>query len=475
MKITPVILSGGSGTRLWPVSRQSNPKQFSDFFGEKSLFQKTVLRFKNNPDFENPIIVCNEEHRFIVASQLQEIAVIPQKIILEPLARNTASAIAVASHAVSKSSSKIILVLPSDHLILDEKNFIQQIILAKKFAQENYLITFGITPKYAETGYGYIEKSQAIDEEKTIFKVEKFIEKPNQETAEKLITQNNFYWNSGIFLFEAENYLQNLEKFAKNIFTHSKSAFDLARQDLDFTRLDADEFAKCPNISIDYAVMEKAQNIAIMPLQIDWKDVGSWNAIDNLSRKDENQNSFNGNVISLKTKNCYVNSSQQLVATIGVENLIIVNTKDAILIANKNNSQEVKELFENLKKNNSKYCDENPKTLRPWGSFEVIDFGKNFKVKKIIVKPFCALSLQKHQRRSEHWVVVRGRASVTCEDREFILNENESTFIPLGKKHRLENKYAENLEIIEIQTGDYLGEDDIYRFNDKYGRDNGNF
>jgi mannose-1-phosphate guanylyltransferase/mannose-6-phosphate isomerase len=473
--ITPVILSGGSGTRLWPISRRSNPKQFSDFFGEKSLFQKTILRFKDNPNFENPIIICNEEHRFIVASQLQEIAVIPQQIILEPFARNTASAVAVASYAVAKSSSKIILILPSDHLILDEENFIEQIILAKKFSQENYLITFGITPKYAETGYGYIEKSSAIDEAKTIFKVAKFIEKPDQEKARELISQDNFYWNSGIFLFDSQNYLQNLEKFEKNIFIHSKNAFDLAKKDLDFTRLDRDEFVKCPNISIDYAVMEKAKNIAIMPLKIDWKDVGSWNSINNLNPQDENQNSLNGNIISLKTKNCYINSSQQLVATIGVENLIIVTTKDAILIANKNNSQEIKELFENIKRFNSKYCDENPTTLRPWGSFEVIDLGKNFKVKKIIVNPFCALSLQKHEHRSEHWVVVKGRANVTCEDREFILNENESTFIPLGKKHRLENKDKNLLEIIEIQTGNYLGEDDIFRFNDKYGRGNGAF
>jgi len=475
MKITPVILSGGSGTRLWPISRKSNPKQFSNFFGEKSLFQKTILRFKNNQNFENPIIVCNEEHRFIVASQLQEIEVIPQKIILEPCARNTASAIAVASYAVAESSAKIILILPSDHLILEENNFIEQIILAKKFAQENYLITFGITPKYAETGYGYIEKSEAIDEAKTIFKVAKFIEKPNQENAQKFISQNNFYWNSGIFLFDSQNYLQNLEIFEKNILIHAKNAYNLAKQDLDFTRLDADEFAKCPNISIDYAIMEKAKNIAIMPLKIDWKDVGSWSAINDLSEQDENQNSFNGEVVALKTKNCYINSSQQLVATIGIENLIIVTTKDAILIANKNNSQDIKELYENLKKSNSKYCDENPITLRPWGSFEIIDLGENFKVKKIIVKPFCSLSLQKHQQRSEHWVVVRGRAYVTYEDREFILNENESTYMSLGKKHRLENKDSESLEIIEIQTGNYLGEDDIVRFNDKYGRDNGSF
>ncbi len=473
--ITPVILSGGSGTRLWPISRQSNPKQFSNFFGEKSLFQKTILRFKNNKNFVNPIIVCNNEHRFIVASQLQEIGVIPQKIILEPFARNTASAIASASHFLEKSSSQIILALPSDHLILDEKNFIDQIISAKKMAQENYLITFGITPNYAETGYGYIEKSEALNAEKTIFKVAKFIEKPDKSKAEEFITQKNFYWNSGIFLFESKNYLQNLEKFEKNIFIHSKNAVDLAKQDLDFTRLDANEFAKCSNISIDYAVMEKAQNIAIMPLNINWKDVGSWNAIDNLSLQDANKNSFHGEVVALKTNNCYIHSSQQLVATIGIENLIIVTTKDAILIANKNNSQEVKELFEKLKKNNSKYCDENPTTLRPWGSFEIIDFGKNFKVKKIIVKPFCALSLQKHQHRSEHWVVVKGTARVTCEDREFILNENESTFIPLGKKHRLENKNNDFLEIIEIQTGDYLGEDDIFRFNDNYGRNNDNF
>lgn len=473
--ITPVILSGGSGTRLWPISRQSNPKQFSNFFGEKSLFQKTILRFKNNENFANPIIICNNDHRFIVTSQLQEIDVIPQKIILEPFARNTASGIATASHLLAKSSSQIILALPSDHLILDEKNFIEQIILAKKMAQQNYLITFGITPSYAETGYGYIEKSEALNAEKTIFKVAKFIEKPDKSKAEELISQNNFYWNSGIFLFESKNYLQNLEKFEKNIFIHSKNAVDLAKQDLDFTRLDANEFAKCSNISIDYAVMEKAQNIAVMPLNIGWKDVGSWNAIDNLSSQDDMKNSFHGEVVALKTKNCYIHSSQQLVATIGIENLIIVTTKDAILIANKNNSQDVKELFEKLKKINSKYCDENPITLRPWGSFAIIDFGKNFKVKKIIVKPFCSLSLQKHQHRSEHWVVVKGTAHVICEDREFILNENESTFIPLGKKHRLENKNNDFLEIIEIQTGNYLGEDDIFRFNDNYGRNNDNF
>jgi len=475
MKITPVILSGGSGTRLWPISRQSNPKQFSNFFGEKSLFQKTILRFKNNENFANPIIICNNEHRFIVASQLQEIAVIPQKIILEPFARNTASAIAIASHAVEKSSSQIILVLPSDHLILEEKFFIEQIILAKKFAQKNYLITFGIKPSNAETGYGYIEKSEAIDAENTIFNVANFIEKPDKKRAEEFIAQNNFYWNSGIFLFEVKNYLQNLEKFEKNIFIHSKNSYDLSKQDLDFTRLDAEEFAKCSDISIDYAVMEKASNIAIMPLNVGWKDVGSWDSIDNLSQQDCNQNSFNGKVVALKTKNCYINSPQQLVATIGIENLIIVSTKDAILIANKNNSQDVKELFENLKKNNSQYCYESPISLRPWGSFEIVDLGKNFKVKKIMVKPFCALSLQKHQHRSEHWVVIKGTANVVCEDHEFILNENESTFIPLGKKHRLENKNNHLLEIIEIQTGNYLGEDDIFRFNDNYGRNDSNF
>jgi mannose-1-phosphate guanylyltransferase/mannose-6-phosphate isomerase len=472
MKITPIILSGGSGTRLWPVSRSLNPKQFLDFFGENSLFQKAALRVNNSEDFFNPVIVCNNEHRFTAAEELQKIKVLAKSIILEPVGRNTAPAIAIAALDVvaEKPLDDLILVMPSDHIILDEKSFVQNVKNAAKAACEGYLVTFGIVPDKAETGYGYIKKSSNIEDFSEIFAVKKFVEKPDLETAKAFLESREYLWNSGIFLFKASIYLEELKKLQNEIFKQCQKSYEKAERDLDFIRLPEEDFAKCQNISIDYAVMEKAQKVVVVPLCVGWSDVGSWQAIAEISKKDENENSLIGDVATIRTKGCYINSRGGLVATIGVENLIIIALKDATLVANKNDSQSVKEMFEMLKKQNREECSSHTKVLRPWGSFETIDISDRFKVKKIIVKPKAALSLQMHNHRAEHWVVVKGKASVTCGDKEFVMKEDESTYISIGQKHRLENKEDTDLEIIEVQTGGYLGEDDIVRFSDIYGR-----
>ncbi len=473
MKITPVILSGGSGTRLWPVSRSLNPKQFLDFFGEHSLFQRAVLRVKDSQDFHDPIIVCNNEHRFTVAEELQKIQVSAKSIILESVGRNTAPAIAIAALDVIASNAKsddLILVMPSDHIIRDENKFIAQVKQAAEAAFDNYLITFGVVPDKAETGYGYIEKNAGLEKFKEIFDVKKFIEKPDAATAEKFVKSGKYLWNSGIFMFRASHYLEVLQQLENEIFLLCCNSYNKAVRDLDFIRLFAEDFEKCPNISVDYAVMEKAEKVAVMPIDVGWSDVGSWQAIADISPQDENKNSLIGDTIALKTKNCYINSRNVLVATIGVENLIVIALKDTVLIANKNNSQDVKELFEILKKQKRDECHVHTKVLRPWGSFETIDASDRFKVKRISVKSKASLSLQMHNHRAEHWVVVKGTAHVTCGNKEFVMTEDESTYIPVGKKHRLENKGQIPLEIIEVQTGGYLGEDDIIRFSDIYGR-----
>lgn len=471
MKITPVILSGGSGTRLWPVSRSLNPKQFLDFFGENSLFQQAALRV-NSDSFKNPIIICNNEHRFTAAEELQKINIEPKSIILEPAGRNTAPAIAIAALDVIATNAKddIILVMPSDHIIHDEKQFISQVKKAAKATKDEFLITFGIVPNKAETGYGYIKKSAELKDFEGIFNVEKFVEKPNKETAEDFVRSGHYLWNSGIFMFRASTYLEALQKYQNDIFIHCCNAYNKAVKDLDFIRLFAEEFEKCPNVSIDYAVMEKADKVAVMPIDVGWSDVGSWQAIAEIAPVDENKNSLIGDVAALRTKNCYVNSRNGLVATIGVENLIVVSLKDVVLVINKNNAQDVKEMYEILKKHKRDECNSHTKVLRPWGSFETIDLSDRFKVKRITVKPKSSLSLQMHNHRAEHWVVVKGTAHVTCGAKEFVMTEDESTYIPVGKKHRLENKGQIPLELIEVQTGGYLGEDDIIRFSDIYGR-----
>lgn len=471
MKITPVILSGGSGTRLWPVSRELNPKQFLDFFGDYSLFQKTALRV-GGKGFEKPIIVCNNEHRFTAAEELQKIKIEPRSIILEPCARNTAPAIAIAALGMVNSDKEndVILVMPSDHIINDEKSFIDHVKNSFSAADAGYLITFGIAPNKAETGYGYIKKSTSIKDFSGVFAVEKFVEKPDFQTAEKFVADGNYFWNSGIFMFKASAYLEALQKYHNDIFVACVNAYNNARLDLDFTRLELVDFEICANISIDYAVMERSTKVALVPISVGWSDVGSWQAVAELSKVDENKNSLVGDSFALKSKNCYINSRHGLVAAIGVQDLVIVTLKDVTLVLNKNNAQDVKKMFELLKEKKRQECVFGTRVSRPWGSFEVIDDSDRFKVKRITVKPGASLSLQMHHHRSEHWIVVRGTAHVTCGQNEFILTEDKSTYIPIGAKHRLENKGIIPLELIEVQTGEYLGEDDIVRFSDIYGR-----
>lgn len=472
MKITPVILSGGSGTRLWPVSRSLNPKQFLDFFGENSLFQKAALRVKNSNDFFEPIVICNNEHRFTVAEELQKINLIAKSIILEPASRNTAPAIAIAAFdaIATNAANDLILVMPSDHIIQNEKGFVENVKKAAKAARDGYLVTFGIVPDKAENGYGYIKKNAPLECFEEVFSVEKFVEKPDSATAEKFLESGEYLWNSGIFLFKAATYLEVLKNLQNGIFVDCQAAYKNATRDLDFIRLGSADFEKCSSISIDYAVMEKAERIAVAPLSVGWSDVGSWQAIAEIANKDASGNSLFGDVSTLHTKDCYINSRSGLIATIGVENLIVISLKDVVLIANKNDSQSVKEMFGLLKKQNRDECHSHTKVLRPWGSFETIDLSDRFKVKKIIVKPNASLSLQLHHQRAEHWVVVKGKAHVTCGEKEFVLNEDQSTYIPMGQKHRLENRGTSALELIEVQTGNYLGEDDIVRFSDIYGR-----
>lgn len=473
MKITPVILSGGSGTRLWPVSRELSPKQFSDFFGEKSLFEKTILRTKDENIFHNPVIICNNDHRFNVSESLKNIKIAPKSIILEPIARNTAPAIAIAAIDIvtnNKKNDDIMLVMPSDHIIEDEKEFLKQVEIAAKAAQGEQLVTFGIVPSSPETGYGYIKKSTKIKDLKDTFLVDKFVEKPDLKTAKEFIKDKNYFWNSGIFVFKASTYLEELQKHNNPIFLNCCNSYNNSEKDLEFTRLSKEYFEKCPNISIDYCIMEKTTKAAIVPLDANWSDVGSWDSIHKISTKDENNNSLIGDVKTLDTKNCYINSEDKLVTTIGVKDLIIIALKDSILVANKNNSQDVKTLFNLLKKEKREECHSHSKTHRPWGSFETIHLTGRAKVKKITVNPESSLSLQMHNHRAEHWIVIKGTAYVTCDTKEFILTEDQSTYIPIGKRHRLENKGKIPLEVIEVQTGSYLGEDDIIRFSDIYGR-----
>lgn len=474
MKIIPLILSGGSGTRLWPLSRALNPKQFLNFFGRHSLFQDSALRVKNRDIFSDPLVICNNEHRFIAAENLQNVGLKAQSILLEPVGRNTAPAIAVAAFDIIKNhdANAVMLVMPSDHIVKNEEAFLRAIENAMMLAKQNFLVTFGITPNCAHTGYGYIKQGKIIDGSSG-FLVEKFVEKPDQKTAQNFLKQGGYSWNGGIFMFKAAIYLAELKKAQPEIYEVCEAAYNKAAKDLDFIRLDEESFTKSPNISIDYALMEKLASenkIAVQPLNADWDDVGNWEAIAKNSETDDHNNSFLGDVLALDNKNCYINSQYGMVAAVGLQDVIVVNLKDVVLVANKTHAQEVKKIYEALKEQGREICNSHAKVLRPWGSFETLDEESGFKVKRIIVKSGASLSLQMHHKRAEHWIVVKGDAYVTCEDKEFVVHQGESTFIPLGKKHRLENKGLEPLEIIEVQTGSYLGEDDIVRFSDKYGR-----
>ena len=466
--IIPVILSGGSGTRLWPLSRKLHPKQFIELMGKTTLFQEAVLRLPES--IESPLIICNEEHRFLAAEQLREINKEPKNIILEPVGRNTAPAIALAAlKSIKESEDAILLVLSADHLIQDMDKFHQAIALATKQAEQNKLVTFGIVPNKIETGYGYIKAN--ISKNKNYYDIDEFVEKPDYKTAKKYVDSGGYFWNSGMFMFKASVYLSELEKYEPEILSACQKSCQTEFYDLDFIRLNEQEFLKCPSQSIDYAVMEKTKNASMVVLDANWNDVGSWTALWDSQVKDNDDNLVVGDVILDKVSDTYVHStSNRLVSVIGLSNLIVVDTQDAVLVTNKEHAQDVKNIVEKIKKSGRLESDQHRKIFRPWGYYDSIDRGEGFQVKRILVNPGQKLSLQKHNHRSEHWVVVKGKAQVTCGEKTFQLIENQSTYISLGKVHRLENIEDTPLEIIEIQTGSYLGEDDIIRIDDDYER-----
>ncbi|MDC1418065.1 mannose-1-phosphate guanylyltransferase/mannose-6-phosphate isomerase [Candidatus Thioglobus sp.] len=465
--IVPVILSGGSGTRLWPLSRKLYPKQFLALINETSLFQDTITRLPEG--VSDPIIICNEDHRFIVAEQLRQIKSRSKGIILEPIGKNTAPAIAIAAMSIlNEKEDSILLVLSADHLIKDMQKFQDSLQIANRIADEGKMVTLGIEPHKPEIGYGYIEVDNS--KKNKYYNIISFREKPNLVDAKKYLDSGNHYWNSGIFIFKASSYLEELEKYEPEIFNICKQSYKKATKDLDFIRLDNEEFQKCENKSIDYAVMEKTKNGMVVPFNGTWSDIGSWDALWDSKTKDINNNVSEGDVITTKVKNSYIFSTNRLVTVNDVSDLVIIDTQDALLVSSKKNSQEIKNIVQKLNDDDRNESKSHRKVYRPWGYFDSIDLGKNFQVKRILVNPGAKLSLQKHKKRAEHWVIVKGIALITCGDKVFKLKENESTYIPKGETHRLENHEKIPLEIIEIQTGNYLGEDDIIRLDDDYKR-----
>lgn len=464
MKICAVIMAGGSGTRLWPLSRAAHPKQFLSLSGEKTMLQETVQRFEGL-SISSSITICNEEHRFFVAEQLREIDSLGT-IILEPTGKNTAPAIALAA-LQSLKEDPLLLVLSADHVIQDNTKFKKVVSSAIPLAESGKLVTFGITPQEAHTSYGYIKKGDAHG---AGFLVKKFTEKPSSDIAKKYVDSKNYFWNSGIFLFKASTYLNELKKFCPDIYDACKASFKRTETDLDFIRIDKDEFIKCPNDSIDYAVMEKTKDAVVVPMDAGWCDIGSWSSLWDISNKDKNGNATYGDVILHNTNNSYIRSDKRLITAIGINNLIIVDTNDALMVSNKNSSQDIKIISEKLKADNRSEWELQREVHRPWGKFDSVDSGEGYQVKRISVNPGAKLSLQLHHHRSEHWVVVSGRAKVINGKKTFFLNKNESTYIPVGAIHSLENPGKNILELIEVQSGSYLGEDDIVRFEDKYGR-----
>ena len=472
-KILPIILSGGSGTRLWPLSRESFPKQYISLTQNTlySQFQSTLKRINKLENKDDPLIICNEEHRFIVAEQCRLINIKTKSIILEPFGKNTAPAITLAAiKAVDKGDDPILLVLSSDHDIKDENKFLKAIKIGLDYANKNRLVTFGVVPNTPETGFGYIKSKEPLNEKNVASNIDKFIEKPNKEIAKKLILDNRYTWNSGIFMFKASQILKQIQEFHPELLEICRNSFIKSSLDLDFQRIDKDSFLKCPNISIDNAVMEKTKVGTVIQLNTNWSDLGSWKAIWDSSKKDNKNNVIEGDVILKDSKSCYLRSENRLVVGIGLNDLILIETGDAVLISNKNNLDDIKEVVKNLKDFNREEATIHKKVHRPWGSYTSIQESEKWKVKIIEVTPRSKLSLQMHKHRAEHWVVVTGIAEVEIDDNKFTLNENQSTFIPLGSKHRLSNPTDSSLILIEVQSGTYLGEDDIIRFQDFYGR-----
>jgi mannose-1-phosphate guanylyltransferase/mannose-6-phosphate isomerase len=463
----PVIISGGTGTRLWPLSRKNKPKQFLSLFGEYSLFQNTLSRLSGLQDIDSPLIVCNTEHRFMVAEQLQEINIAAKDIILEPCARNTAPAIALAAlRAIENDKDAVLLVLAADHVIQNIPAFHKAIEQAKKHAEQDKLVTFGIQPQSAHTGYGYIE---AVKKDQPS-EVKRFIEKPELATAESYLAAGNFFWNSGMFMFKASAYLNELQQHSPEMLSACKASLEKSVIDLDFIRVETESFEHSPSDSIDYAVMEKTTKAFVVPLDAGWSDVGSWSSLWEAFPQDANNNVIIGDVITDSVHNSYIHSENRLVTVLGLDNVVVVETHDAIMVAHKDQAQEVKKIVEALNKQERKEVLTHRKCYRPWGSYDSVDYGERFQVKRITVNPGASLSLQMHYHRAEHWVVVSGTAEVTRDDEIILLGENESTFIPLGSVHRLRNPGRVPLEIVEVQSGSYLEEDDIIRLQDNYNR-----
>ncbi|OOG51043.1 mannose-1-phosphate guanylyltransferase/mannose-6-phosphate isomerase [Rhodanobacter sp. C01] len=468
--LTPLILSGGSGTRLWPVSRRNLPKQFLALAGQGTLFQQTIARAQQLPLVAAPIVVASEDHRFLAADQLLEAGIKDATIVLEPLARNTAPAIALgALQALQRDADATLLVLPADHLIGDTEAFVDAVNKALPLAAEGWLVTFGIRPERAETGFGYIRRAAAIDSNG--FRVRQFVEKPDLATAQAYVAHGDYDWNSGMFLFRASRYLEELAEHAPAMLAAVRAAHAKASGDLDFVRIDHDAFATVPDDSIDYAVMEKTARAAVIPVSCEWSDIGSWSALWLTGDKDAQGNLLEGDTLAVDTHNSLLRSHERhLLATIGVDDLIVVTTPDATLVAHRDAAQDVKKIVETLKAAGRSEHSIHRVVHRPWGNYDSIEAGERFQVKRIRVKPGASLSLQKHHHRAEHWIVVSGTAEVTCDDKTFLLGENQSTYIPLGSKHRLRNPGKVSLELIEVQSGSYLGEDDIVRYDDVYGR-----
>lgn len=468
--IIPVILAGGSGTRLWPLSRECHPKQLLPLVNEKTMLQNTLLRVQSLKGVATPIVVCTEEHRFLVAEQVRAIGGIAT-IIIEPVGRDTAPAVAVAAlEAMRQDEEAIVLVLPADHVIGNEGNFAEAVARGALCATHGYPVTFGIVPQSPHTGYGYIKKGEALGgEDSAVFTVDCFVEKPSLEKARQYLDEG-YLWNSGMFLFQATGFLATLKEFEPVMADCVTRAYAARTHDLDFTRLGSEAFSASPANSVDYAVMERVRNTVVVPLDCAWSDVGSWEALWEIGEQDEKGNIFIGNVLAEDVTGSYIHAGDGLVAAIGLNNHIIVDTKDALLVATKDRTQEVKTIVKRLTMEKRPEVRLHKKVFRPWGSYECVDSGERFQVKRIMVNSGATLSLQRHFHRAEHWVVVKGTAHITNGDQTIILTENQSTYIPLGAKHRLENPGTIPLEIIEIQTGSYLGEDDIERFEDLYGR-----
>ncbi|WP_295549479.1 mannose-1-phosphate guanylyltransferase/mannose-6-phosphate isomerase [uncultured Pseudacidovorax sp.] len=471
----PVILSGGSGTRLWPLSRAGYPKQFLGLTEEQTLFQLTVARLAglNGSQPIRPLVVCNEGHRFIVAEQLREKGLTAQAIVLEPVARNTAPAIAAAAvAAMADGQDPVLLVLAADHAIPDTAAFHETVRAGLAAAEAGKLVTFGIVPTAPETGYGYISVANRMDAAAPVapMAVQAFVEKPDLQTAQGYLEGGRHLWNSGMFLFKASAYLQELERFAPAIAKAAREAVAKGKKDLDFVRLDAEAFSASPEDSIDYAVMEKTDKAVVVPLRAGWSDVGAWNAVWEVSAKDAQGNAFRGDVVAHDVRNSHVHAEHRLVSVLGIQDVVVVETADAVLVASKSKVQDVKKIVEKLKADGRSEASAHRKVYRPWGAYDSIDHGDRYQVKCITVNPGEKLSVQMHHHRAEHWIVVSGTAKVQIGDKEILLSENQSTYIPLGVIHALENPGKIPLELIEVQSGAYLGEDDIVRFSDRYGR-----